>query len=178
MKGFEKFILVVFSIIIIVLVVGAILVSSEMLKSTQIVDNLESILTNNKILIILIGAVLVMFGLVGIFSGYESDENVKSGLAIKHENGTVYITRETFESIVLNVARDFASLKNVKVSVEIDETGVSSKIYAYILPDTIVPVISEKLQQSVKEAIQKQTTVDIKEVDVKIKGVYVPIEKK
>ena len=69
-----------------------------------------------------------MLGLVGIFSNSSTEENVKSGLAIKYEGGTVYITRETFESIILNVTKDFASLRNVKVLVNIDFSNIEEAI--------------------------------------------------
>jgi uncharacterized alkaline shock family protein YloU len=47
-----------------------------------------------------------------------------------------------------------------------------------ILPDTIVPTLSSKLQENIKSAVKKQTTVEIKEANVKIKGVYMEPQKK
>lgn len=172
MKGFEKFILVFFSILIIIAAIFAILSSAEMISGFAALSKVNDWMIVNKVAVIVMGAVLVMLALVGIFNNSESEENVKSGLAIKNESGTVYITKDTFESIILNVAKDFASLRNVKVSVNIDELGIVANIYVYILPDTVVPTLTQKLQESIKDSILKQTTVEIKEANIKVKGVY------
>lgn len=178
MKGFEKFILIVFSIFMIVVSVFAILSSAEMIEASSVFSKINMWLVTNKLQVIILGVVDITLSLVGIFSNAESEESIKSGLAIKNESGTVYITRDTFESIILNVAKDFASLRNVKVSVNIDELGISANIYVYILPDTVVPTLTKKLQDNIKEAIKTQTTVEIKEANIKIKGVYSPTDKK
>lgn len=178
MKGLEKFILVLFSVIAIILAVFLVLASSEMISSSDTFSKISVWIVNNKAGVIITSVIFVMLGLVGIFSNNENDESIKSGLAIKNDSGTVYITKDTFESIIYNVAKDFASLRNVKVSVNVDELGITANVFVYILPDTIVPTLTQKLQDSIKEAIQKQTTVEIKEANIKVKGVYSPSEKK
>lgn len=178
MKGFEKFILVIFSIIVIILVITAILISAEMIDTSSLFKTIENWFVTYRIWTISLGAILAMLGLVGVFSTSESEESIKSGLAIKNESGTVYITKDTFENIILNVAKNYASLRNIKVSVNIDEAGITTNVYVYILPDTVVPTLTTKLQENIKDAIQKQTTVEIKEANIKIKGVYIQQEKK
>ncbi|MCX8075385.1 MAG: alkaline shock response membrane anchor protein AmaP [Clostridia bacterium] len=178
MKDFEKFLLVIFSIIVIVFVATAVLISVEMVDTSSLLNLVKYWLVDNRVWVISVGAIFAMLALVGIFSNSENEENVKSGLAIKNESGTVYITKDTFENIILNVTRNFASLRNIRVAVNIDESGISTNVYVYILPDTVVPTVTAKLQENIKEAILKQTTVEIKEANIKIKGVYVQPEKK
>ena len=177
MKGLEKVILVIFSLCIIALSVTLILLATEMVDTKSVLNSIKNVLVEYKVWVISIGALASLLSLIGIFGSSSDDENIKSGLAIKSSNGTVYITKETFESIIYNVTKDFAALKNVKVIVNIDELGVTTKIFAHILPDTVVPELTEKLQKSVKDSIQKQTTVDIKEANIKIRGVFVQNEK-
>ena len=50
--------------------------------------------------------------------------------------------------------------------------GVVANVYTMILPDTVVPTLTAKLQESIKNSIKKQTTIEIKEANIKIKGVY------
>lgn len=177
MKGFEKFILIIFSIIIIVLSVSLILASTEMIDLTQIINKGINLATANKIPCLVIGAVLSLFALVGLFSSSDNGEDIKTGLAIKTEKGTVFITKETFESIIVSVAKNYPELKNVKVDIKVGDTGVIANIYTMILPDTVVPTLSAKLQENIKSSILKQTTVEIKEANIKIKGVYVEPQK-
>lgn len=178
MKGIEKFILIVFSIIIIVLSVGLILASTEMINLTQVVNKGIGLATENKIPCLVIGAVLSLFALVGLFTSSDNSDEVKTGLAIKTEKGTVYITKETFECIIASVTRNYPELRNVKVDIKVGDTGVIANIYTMILPDTVVPTLTAKLQENIKASILKQTTVEIKEANIKIKGVYIEPQKK
>jgi len=177
MKGFEKFILIIFSIIIIVMSVTLILTSTEMINLTEIINKVIVLVTENKVPCLVIGAILSLFALVGLFSSSDSAEDMKTGLAIKTEKGTVYITKETFESIIFSVARNYPELRNVKVDIKVSDAGVTANIYTLILPDTVVPTLISKLQDNIKASILKQTTVEIKEANVKIKGVYMEPQK-
>ncbi len=178
MKGFEKFILVIFSILIIVLSVFVILVSTQMIQINDMLDIGINFLTGHKIVGLVAGAILSLLALIGIFSSSENNDEMKSGLAIKGETGTVYITKDTFESIVESVTRNYAELKNVKVDIIMSEDGVVANVYTMILPDTVVPELTTKLQANIKASVLKQTTVDIKEANIKVKGVYLEPQKK
>ncbi len=178
MKGFEKLLLIVFSIIVIIISVLLILVSTEMIDIRGIFDTVHNFVISNKVPSLIIGALFSLLGLVGLFSSSDSSEDMKTGLAIKTEKGTVYITKDTFESIILSVARNYAELRNVKVDISVNETGVVANIYAMILPDTVVPTLTAKLQENIKSSVLKQTTVEIKEANIKIKGVYMEPQKK
>ncbi|MEG1705628.1 MAG: alkaline shock response membrane anchor protein AmaP [Clostridia bacterium] len=178
MKSLKEFVLVIFSICILGLVTVVILSSVGVININQIINSSVLFINNNKIITMALSMVVTLFALIGIFGISEKGEDIKSGLAIKHEAGTVYITKDTFESIVLNVTRSYASLRNVKVSVNISELGAIANIYTYIMPDTVVPTLTAKLQENIKDAVLKQTTVEIKEANIKIKGVYTMQEKK
>lgn len=178
MKSLEKFILIIFSLIIIVLSVTLVLVSTDMININTVFGVVSSIIMNKKVVFLCIGAVMALFGIVGLFSTSENSDNIKGGLAIKGETGTVYITRDTFESIIMAVTKNYAELKNVRVEMLVNETGVSANVYTMILPDTVVPTLTTKLQENIKASVLKQTTVEIKEVNIKIKGVYQEIARK
>ena len=177
MKGFQKFLLVIFSIIIVAISVLSILIVAGILDVNPIFNTIKEILFYNKMVTIILSAVCILFGLVGMFSSDDS-ENMRTGLAIKSYKGTVYITRETFESIIISVARNYPELRNVRAEINVSETGVIANIYAMILPDTVVPTLTAKLQENIKASVLSQTTVEIKEANIKIKGVYVEQNKK
>ena len=172
MKSFEKFLLIVFSCIVIVLAVCILFVSTGLVDVTAGFNNIKYWLSDNKLIGVVIGAILAILGLIGVFSSSDNSDEKKGGLAIKSEKGTIYITKDTFENIILGVTQKFAELKNVKADVTMSEEGVIVNIYTSILPDTIVPTLTTKLQENVKSSVLKQTTIEIKEVNVKIRGVY------
>lgn len=172
MKTLEKLILIIFSIIILAVSVLLILTSTEMIKITDVLGNIQNWLVANKTVAIIVGSIFALLSLVGVFSSSGTSEDVKTGLAIKNEGGTVYITKDTFENIVLAISRNYPELRNVKVDIIVDDTGVTVNLFTFVLPDTVLPDLTNKLQNNIKTGLQKQTTVEIKEANIKIKGVY------
>lgn len=172
MKGFQNFLLRIFSIIVIIISLFIILSSTQMIDISLNVGNIINILTSNKTIVLVVGSIFTLLGLIGLFASSEAGEDMRGGLAIKTEKGTVYITKDTFESIIIGVTRTYPELKNVKANISINEKGVIVNVYTMILPDTVVPTLTAKLQDSIKSSIQKQTTVEITEANIKIKGVY------
>ena len=150
MRGFEKFILCLFSIIMIVLSVFFILVSTNMINISDLYTAAIEFLVANKLWVLVIGAIVSLLGLVGLFSSSDSSDESRSGLAIKNDSGTVFLNRDTFESMIMSVARNYPELVNPKVDVVISEDGIKANVYSMILPDTIVPTLSSKLQENIK----------------------------
>ncbi len=178
MRGFEKFILCIFSVVMIILSVFVILVSTGMIQIGDLYQVAVNFLIANKVAVLIVGAIVSLFGLIGLFSTSDSGEDTRSGLAIKNDSGTVFLNRDTFETMIMSVARNYPELVNPKVEVSISEEGVKANLYALILPDTVVPTLTEKLQENIKATVKKQTTIEIKEANIKIKGVYIEPQKK
>ena len=178
MRGMQKFLLSIFSLIIILIAAFVIAMVANIVDFNVVVNKISSLIFYDKTITICVGAVVLLFALIGLFSGDSSYSEGSAGLAIKSEKGTVYITKDTFESIIISVAKNYPELKNVRAEISISEKGVIANIYAMILPDTIVPTLTAKLQESIKSSVLSQTTVEIKEANVKIKGVYIEQNKK
>ena len=85
MRGFEKFILCVFSIVMIIEAVFFILVSTNMIQVGELYTVFVNFLVANKLWVLLIGAIVSLLGLVGLFSSSDSSDESRSGLAIKNE---------------------------------------------------------------------------------------------
>lgn len=178
MKGLERFLLILFSIIVIICSVGVVLVSTELINLTSLFETVQNLLIANKMVGLVAGGIFALLGLIGMFSYSESSEEARGGLAIKGERGTTYITKDTFENIILGVTRGYAELRNTKVDMTVTESGIIANVHTLILPDTVVPTLTAKLQENIKSSVLKQTTVEIKEVNIKIRGVYLEPQKR
>ena len=86
--------------------------------------------------------------------------------------------KERLRAVALNVHIKKFELRNIKVETVVSEEGIVANVYAMILPDTVVPALTAKLQENIKSSVLKQTTVEIKEANIKIKGVYLEPQKK
>ena len=80
--------------------------------------------------------------------------------------------------MIMSITKNYPELVGPKVEVSISEEGVKANVMAQILPDTVVPTLTAKLQDNIKNTVKKQTTIEIKEANVKIKGVYIEPQKK
>lgn len=178
MRGFEKFILCIFSVVMIVLSVFTILIATGMIQVGDLYQVAVNFLIANKVAVLVVGAIVSLLGLIGLFSTSGNEDDSRSGLAIKNESGTVFLNRDTFETMIMSVAKNYPELVNPKVDVSISEEGVKANLYAMILPETVVPTLTEKLQDNIKSTVKKQTTIEIKEANIKIKGVYIEPQKK
>lgn len=179
MKGFIRFITLFFSFIIIMAVILVILYVLGIINNGYISHILDLFTSsrNASITTITISGLVGVLAVIAIVAGDSSDEISKGGLIIPLEIGKVCISNQTFENIVLGVAKKYAQFRNVKVNIKVSETGLFVNVYSYIIPEAIVADITAKLQEDVKVSVLKQTTIEVKEVNVKIKGV-VPMPEK
>ena len=177
MRVFRDIILKIFALCILVFSIVLILSVANIIDIDVLVNKALALMSENTLVTIGLCALVAILAVIGIFARVYDEDELKSGIAIKREQGSVYIAKETFESIVANVVKSFASLKNFKTIVNIGEEGITASVFTYILPNTVVPTITAKLQEDIKDAILKQTTVELKEVNIKVKGVYNQVEK-
>ena len=178
MEGFKNFSNYICNIVLCMLALICIMTATGIIEFENVLSLITEMFILNNMTVIIICSVVVILTVFNLCIKNSKAEDIKSGVAIKQDGGTVYLAKDTFENIVLNITKSYASLKNVKVSITISEQGIIANIYAYILPDTIVQTVSVKLQENVKASILNQTTVEIKEVNLKVKGVYINQEKK
>lgn len=178
MAKLKSFINTLFTILIFAMALIAILLVVGAYDVSSVTTLIEKVFKSYSNFAIIASSILVILSLIALYSKDNTNENIKSGIAIKSDNGTVYMTKDTFESVIFSITEGYAALKNAKINVHIAEDGVIANIYAYMMPDTVVQTLSSKLQEDVKSTILKQTTIDVKEVNLKIKGVYNQVEKK
>lgn len=174
MKGVNKFLSIVFAIIIVALCILLILYVGDIIDIDNVSNILGMLVLNNetKLITIIISAII---GLIAIFYAISTDSVDSSGggsLILPLSTGNISISCQTFESMVLNVTKKYNNLKNVKAKVDIREDGLYVDLHVCVLEGTIVSDIMCKIQQDIKTSILKQTTVEVKTVEVKVKGIY------
>ncbi len=179
MKGFVKLISLIFSFLIIVMSVVVILYIAGIIKIGYIGEMVEAINSSrdSRIATITVTGILGVLGIITIIASDSSEDVSKGGLILPLEVGKVCISNQTFENIVMGVTKKYAQFRNVKVNVGVNEQGLFVNIYVYIIPETVVADVMAKLQQDVKVSVLKQTTVEVKEIDIKVKGV-IPVADK
>lgn len=174
MKGFNKVLAVVFSIFIVFLCISVILYVGNIIDAKNIVDLLDMLTITNeaKLTTIVVAAVIGLIAIAFAITTDSVDARNGGSLTLPLSTGNISISSQTFETMVLNVSRKYNNLKNVKAKVDIREDGLYVDLYVYVLDGTVVADVMCKIQQDIKTTILKQTTVEVKTVEVKVKGIY------
>lgn len=127
----------------------------------------SNILLTLSILFILLAVKCIFFD-----SNSNKEIEYKNGILLENSEGKLLITRETLENLVNNVVRGFESAENVSSRVELDkENNVRVFINLTIKENAIIKELSNNLQTKIKTTIKKTSDLEVKEVNIKVKGV-------
>lgn len=180
MKALDKFNLVLFSIIILVISLlicflqfGWIDINSAHNGTSFLVENSTAgnISLGLAILLILLSIKSIFF------NSYSSESNGKDGILLENDNGKLLVSKDTIESLTNTVIKSFDSAETVMTKVELDEEShVKIYITLSVHPDAVIKDLSAKLQSNVKEAIKKSLDLDVTEVNIRVKNISVKKE--
>ena len=184
MKILDRITLVLFSIIMLVIsVVMALLIFSVV--SFETIETLyNQMIANNIANNVVLGVALIsiVLAIKAIFFGGSPNENSKmngDGVLLENESGKLLISRETIENLVNSVAKDFENTQSVTTKVVVDnENALKVFVTLMVLPNTVISELSANLQKRIKEVVKNVTDLDIKSIDIKIKNITTPQEKK
>ena len=94
------------------------------------------------------------------------------------DNGKLLISKPTIENIVKSVVKDFESVDDVTVDIDLDTVNnLIVNVNLVVSKDVIIKEITLNMQNKIKEAIKKTSDLEVKEVNVKIKNISNETEK-
>ena len=181
MKFLDKFNLVLFSIIILVISLIICLLLFGWLGLDLAVDGISFLVRNTVASNVSLGVsiILILLALKSIFFNSYSKEQMqnKDGILLENDNGKLLVSRDTIESLTNAVVKSFESAESVMTKVEVDnESHVKIYITLFVYPDAVIKELSSKLQTNVKETIKKSLDLDVTEVNIRIKNISVKKE--
>lgn len=181
MKIIDKFNLVLFSIIILILSLVICVLSFGWLDLYLATDGIVFLITDSIANKVLLGVsiVLILLAIKSIFFNSFSKEKMESkeGILLENDNGKLLVSRDTIESLTNAVVKSFDSAENVMTKVEVDsESHVKIYITLFVYPDAIIKELSNKLQTNVKDTIKKSLDLEVTEVNIRIKNISVKKE--
>lgn len=178
MRMIERFSIIVFSIIVLILSAFIILVSTE-LVNVDILENMAQTLNENIILTICISILLVLWSIANIFLKSDSKTENANGVLMENENGSLLITKESISNLVESVIRKNQDIKDSNVKIEFDTNrDVIINVIAVVKDNVVIKNTSSKLQENIKLTVKKTTDLDVSSVNIKIKNVEQEKEKK
>ena len=180
MKGLDRFNLILFSIIILVLSILGCFLQFGWINIDLATDGISFLLENTVASNITLGLaiVLILLSVKSIFfNSYASESQGKDGILLENDNDKLLVSRDTIESLTNTVIRSFDSAETIMTKVEVDEEShIKIYITLSVHPDAVIKDLSAKLQSNVKEAIKKSLDLDVTEVNIRVKNISVKKE--
>lgn len=175
MKILEKFTLILYSNIILILSVLLCVMVFGWVDSGTIGNVIGKWLvgeTSSKI-ILGVSIVFIILSIRCIFFDKTSKQQIRDrqGVLMQNENGKLMISKDTLENLVSSVANDYKEAKEITTSVELDKDN-NVNVFANIVVtnDATIKDLSLNLQKEIKDRIKKATDLDVKEVNIKVKN--------
>ncbi|MGN1271027.1 MAG: alkaline shock response membrane anchor protein AmaP [Clostridia bacterium] len=180
MKGLDKFNLVLFSIIILVISILICFLQFGWININLALDGVSFLVDSSTAGNISLGLaiILILLSIKSIFfNSYSKENQGKDGILLENDNGKLLVSRDTIESLTNTVIKSFESAETVMTKVDVDEEShIKIYITLSVYPDVVIKDLSSKLQSNVKDAIKKSLDLDVTEVNIRVKNISVKKE--
>ena len=173
MKFLERFALVVYSYIILILAVVLSLLVFNWLDFEVVSEMTETLLTgaiSSKITL----AVCVLFMLLSIkciFFDENSKEKEKEtqGVLLRNENGQLMISKESIDNMVKNTVMGFEQIRQCNTKIDVNsENQLRITLFLVVNEGVVIKELASSLQRKIKEDVKRVSDLEVEEVNVKV----------
>lgn len=173
MKLLERFALVIYSYIIILLSVVLSLLIFNWIDFNVVTDMVYALLTGEISSKITLGVsvVFILLSIKCIFFDEKSKEKAKEtqGILLKNENGQLMISKETIDNVVRNAVIGFDNVKECNTRIDVNsENQLRITLFLTVNENVVIKELASNLQTKIKEEIKKVSDLDVQEVNVKV----------
>ena len=177
MKILEKFVLILYSFLVLVISVVLCLVIFKIIDIETINNCIEYMLEDSTILITVLASSIVCILLSIRCLFFRKRKEIKKSdatdILLENESGRLLISKRAIENAVKNVVNDAVKdTKDCKVIVDIDPANYLS-VYVSILLNNNLKIrdMTLDLQLKIKSQIKDDFVLDVKQVNIKIDSV-------
>ena len=183
MKILEKFVLILYSLLILAISVIICLIIFNVINIEQIKFCIDYVIKDTAltITVLAISVVCILLSVRCIFFRKKKQikKSTNTDILLENETGRLLISKNAIENAVKNIVRE--SMKNstdVKVTVDIDPAENLS-VYISVMLDRALNVrdLTLDLQLKVKDEIKQNFGLDVKQVNIKVDSDEKEIEK-
>lgn len=173
MKFLERFALVIYSYIIILLSVVLSLLIFNWIDFNVVTDMVYALLTGEISSKITLGVsvVFILLSIKCIFFDEKSKEKAKEtqGILLKNENGQLMISKETIDNVVRNAVIGFDNVKECNTRIDVNsENQLRITLFLTVNENVVIKELASNLQTKIKEEVKKVSDLDVQEVNVKV----------
>ena len=176
MKFLEKFALVIYSYIILILSVILGLLIFNWINFETITQMLYALVTGaiSSKIVLGICVAFILLSIKCLFFDEKSKEIIKEsqGILLKNENGKLMISKETIDNMVKNVATGFENVKECNTKIDVNlENQLIITLFLVVNENVVIKELASNLQNKIKEEVKKVSDLDVQEVNVRIMSI-------
>ena len=164
----EKVILALVSVFILAVAAALLVVALPLIPLESIRTGLAALYGN--VFLAVAGVLLLLLSLLVFSRAFKREKDGKY-VSQGGSQGEIRISFAAIENMVLQVARGSGEAGEIKTKIKGSESGLKILLKINVLPETVIPEITEKLQESIKEKIQEIAGVTVSEVKVMVESV-------
>lgn len=173
MKFLERFTLIIYSLIILLLSIIVSLLIFNWMDFQVVTEMVEKIITGTVSSKIALGAsvVFILLSIKCMFFDEKSKQIVKEaqGILLKNENGQLMISKETIDNMVKNVVLGFENVNECNTKIDVNEENqLKITLFLKVNENVIIKELASNLQTKIKEEVKKVSDLDVQEVNIKV----------
>ena len=173
MKFLERFTLIVYSYIVLIMAVIFSLLIFNWLNFETAGNMINALLTGavTSKITLTICIIFMLLSIKCIFFDESSKEKLKEsqGILLKNENGELMISKDSIDNMVKNAVSGFETVKECNTKIEVNsENHIIITLLLVVNENVVIKDLASNLQTKVKEEIKKISDLDVQEVNVKI----------
>ena len=176
MKFLERFTLITYSLVILILSVILSLLIFNWMDFGTVTEMVYALITGSVSSKITLGVcvVFVLLSIKCMFFDEASKEIAKEaqGILLKNENGQLMISKETIDNMVKHAVTGFENVKQCNTKIEVNEQNqLKITLFLTVNENVVIKELASNLQTKIKDEVKKISDLDVQEVNVKVMGI-------
>ena len=173
MKFLERFALITYSLIILILSVILSLLIFNWIDFGTVTEMVNALITGSLSSKITLGVcvVFILLSIKCMFFDERSKEVLKEsqGILLKNENGQLMISKETIDNMVKNAVAGFENVKECNTKIDVNEQNqLKVTLFLTVNENVVIKELAGNIQTKIKDEVKKVSDLDVQEVNVKV----------
>lgn len=174
MKIVERFALMVFSLIVLVLSITLFAIMFNIVDATILTKPLYFVASDIMIFrtVLVVNTILFLLAVKALFFPSKMENLSKDGIVLENASGKLVISRESLENLVASVAKEIPGAESVTSRTFLDKDR-NLKVYVTttVSRDMTLKEVSSQLQDKIKTAMKETADLEVKEVNIRVKNI-------
>ncbi len=176
MKILERFALILFSIIILIISVISCLVVCGIVEIQNISQYINDVIQNETVsrTILVISIVCILLSIKALIfpSKTRKKEEVKTGVLLENKDGRLLISKDTIENLIDNIVKSFEDALDIQTKVYLDlDNNITVYISLFVSEKAVIRELSSEIQTKIKETVKRNTDLDVNQININVKNI-------